>query len=100
MKIDSYEFGKICIDGRAYSSDLIVTTDKIEDSWWRKEGHRLQIPDLDSIIDAQPDFLVVGTGYYGRMVVSDGEFVGEVGSGEFLRRDRANLNPPRGNRVS
>ena len=71
MKITNYDFGRICIDGRAYSSDVLVTPDRIEDSWWRKEGHRLQIPDLDPVIDAQPDLLVVGTGYYGRMVVPE-----------------------------
>jgi dihydropyrimidinase len=36
----------------------------------------------------------------GRTLVLDGEFVGETGGGEFLRCDRVNLNPPRGNRVS
>jgi len=35
----------------------------------------------------------------GQLLVADGEFVGATGGGEFLRCDRVNLNPPRGNRV-
>jgi hypothetical protein len=71
MKVTSYSFGKIGIDDKVYTSDVIITREKVDDSWWRKEGHRLQITDLDSVVDAQPDVLVVGTGYFGRMVVPD-----------------------------
>jgi hypothetical protein len=71
MEITNYEFGRIYVDGKAYTSDLLLMGEKVQDSWWRKEGHRLQVEDLDSVVDAQPDFLVVGTGYYGRMVVPE-----------------------------
>jgi hypothetical protein len=71
MEITSYGFGKIKIDGQTYSSDVIVTVDKVYDSWLRKEGHRLEIPDLETILEAQPDRLVVGTGYFGRMKVPE-----------------------------
>lgn len=67
MNIDSYTFGNITIDGQTYTSDIIITPDTVIDSWWRKEGHRLDKSDLDKIMDAKPDCLVVGTGYYGRM---------------------------------
>ena len=46
MHIDSYEFGRIVVDGRAYSQDLILLPDGIQDSWWRQESHLLQIADL------------------------------------------------------
>ena len=71
MKVTRYAFGQIDIDGKEYTSDVIVTREKVYDSWWRKEGHRLQIPDLDKVVDAKPDVLVVGTGYFGRMVVPE-----------------------------
>jgi hypothetical protein len=71
MKVTSYSFGKISIDGMVYTSDVIITRDNVDDSWWRKEGHRLQIPDLDKVVDARPDIVIVGTGYFGRMVVPD-----------------------------
>jgi len=69
MNIDSYTFGKITIDGRLYTSDVILTPEAVIESWWRKEGHRLDISDLDGILDARPDCLLVGTGYYGRMSI-------------------------------
>jgi hypothetical protein len=71
LEITSYGFGKIRIDGKTYSSDVIVTADKVYDSWWRKTGHRLQIPDLDKVLEAEPEHLVVGTGYFGRMRVPE-----------------------------
>jgi hypothetical protein len=71
LEITSYGFGKIEIDGQTYSTDVIVTVGKVYDSWRRKDGHRLQIPDLETILEARPDLLVVGTGYFGRMKVPD-----------------------------
>ncbi len=69
MKIDAYNFGKIDIGGKHYTSDVIISPDSIKDAWWRKAGHRLHIEDLDYVVSLKPDVLVVGTGYYGRMVV-------------------------------
>lgn len=67
--IESYKFGKIVIDGKTYSSDLIIYEDKIEDNWWRQKGHSLSPDDIQKVIDAQPDLLIVGTGYSGLMKV-------------------------------
>lgn len=67
--VDSYKFGKIVIDGKTYSSDLIIYEDKIEDKWWRKAGHSLSPGDIKMIIDARPDVFIVGTGYSGFMKV-------------------------------
>jgi len=67
MIINDYTFGKITIDDRSYTSDVIVTPETVIDSWWRREGHRLDKSDLDEILNASPDCLLVGTGFYGRM---------------------------------
>jgi hypothetical protein len=69
--IDSYEFGLIIIDGKEYSSDIIVFSEKVKDNWWRKEGHSLYMEDLKEIIEHEPkpQVLVVGTGYYGLMKI-------------------------------
>ena len=61
--IDSYDFGRIVIDGKGYNTDLIVFSDKVRDGWWRKEGHRLHIEDLRDVLEVKPEVLVVGTGY-------------------------------------
>lgn len=66
--IDSYDFGRIVIDGKRYHHDVVIFQDKI-DSWWRKEGHRLQIEDIEKVIEERPDILIVGTGNSGYMGV-------------------------------
>ncbi len=71
MNIDAYESGRIDIGGKTFTSDVIVLSDEVLDSWWRKEGHRLQIEDLEAVVRAKPEMLVIGTGYFGRMVVPE-----------------------------
>ena len=65
--IDSYDFGRIVINGERYNSDLIVFSDKVRDGWWRKEVHRLHVEDLKDVLEFKPEVLVVGTGYSGLM---------------------------------
>jgi len=67
--IDAYDFGRITINGKHYTTDLIVFPEKIKADWWRKEGHCLQIADLREVLEAKPEVLVVGTGYSGMMKV-------------------------------
>lgn len=71
MKITHYQFGHIEIDGRDYTSDVIITSEKVEDNWWRKEGHSLAIDDLDAVVEADPQAVIIGSGYYGRMEVPE-----------------------------
>ena len=71
MIIGSYHFGRIDVDGHAYTSDVIITPERVVDTWWRKEGHKLAVADLADVVAAKPDILVVGTGYLGRMAVSE-----------------------------
>ena len=71
MKIESYSFGKIKIDSKKYSADLIIYPDRIKSSWWRKEGHLLQLEDLEDVLDEKPDVLIIGTGYSGLMKVPE-----------------------------
>ena len=70
MQIELYEFGKVNISGRTYTSDILISGGVICD-WWRKEGHLLQVPDLDEIWKHAPSVLIVGTGVSGVMKVSD-----------------------------
>ena len=71
MHIDSYQFGKIVIDGTSYSSDLIILGDTVQPDWWRKQGHSLSADDLKTILKAKPSVLVVGCGASGLMDVPD-----------------------------
>ncbi len=67
--IESYSFGEIEIDGEKYTNDVKIFPDRVDGDWWRKEGHRLQPEDIEDVVEAEPDVLVVGTGANGRMTV-------------------------------
>ena len=71
MQIDHYRFGHIDIQGRSYDADVIIFPDRVQEHWWRREGHRLVQEDLEAVLAEKPDLLIVGTGYYGRMQVPE-----------------------------
>jgi hypothetical protein len=71
MKIEHYEFGKLVIDGKIFTSDLIILGDKIIENWWREEGHLLQIHDIFEVLEFKPEILIIGTGANGLMKVSE-----------------------------
>lgn len=71
MTIEDYAFGRIRIDGRTYTADIIIFPDRVEPSWWRKEGHRLDPDDLAAVVAVSPEILVVGTGAHGVMQVPE-----------------------------
>jgi len=71
MKIEHCSFGTITIDGKSYTSDVIIYPERVDSSWWRKQGHSLHIVDLKDVIPAGPEILIVGTGHSGAMVVPE-----------------------------
>jgi len=79
--IDSYSFGQIVVDGKRYTSDIIIFPNRIKDNWRRKEGHCLNIEDLKEVIQEKPEILVVGVGYFGfvRVPVEVKEYVKSKG---------------------
>ncbi len=70
MKIEAYEFGSIKIDGITYRSDLKIVRGRIKPDWWRKEGHNLLMEDIQDILEARPEVLVVGQGDPGMLEIS------------------------------
>jgi hypothetical protein len=46
---------------------VIVLPERVVAGWWRAEGHKLVLADLDDVIDELPEHLVVGTGAYGQL---------------------------------
>jgi hypothetical protein len=69
VMIESYDFGQITINGRRYSSDVIIFPDHVKDGWWRSKGHRLSLEDLKEVFEVKPEVLVIGTGYSGLMKI-------------------------------
>lgn len=68
--IEAYRFGSITIDGREYRRDVVILPDRVLDGWWRREGHLLQLEDLEEVLKEEPEVLIVGTGYSGCMVIA------------------------------
>jgi hypothetical protein len=71
MRIDSYKFGRVVIDGETFSSDCILLGNKVKSDWWRKEGHLLNAEDLEEVIKTKPKVLIIGCGAYGVMKISE-----------------------------
>jgi hypothetical protein len=69
VKIDSYSFGKIIINGKTYTSDVIIYPTSVDAAWWRKEGHLFHLADVETALQTKPELLIIGTGYAGVMRV-------------------------------
>lgn len=68
--IEGYDFGRIIIDGKVYTHDVIIYPDRVDGRWWREEGHRVSRADIEEILKEKPEILIVGTGDPGLMRVS------------------------------
>ena len=66
-KIQGYDFGRLLVDGREETRDVIVLPGRVVRNWWRKEGHGLVLDDLEDVLDELPERLIVGTGASGQM---------------------------------
>ncbi|MFN4131621.1 MAG: MTH938/NDUFAF3 family protein [Caldimicrobium sp.] len=72
--ITHYSFGQLIYKNVLYSKDLIILSksgeEKIIYPWWRKEGHLLQVEDLEEVFLFKPFYLIVGRGANGVMQIS------------------------------
>jgi len=71
MHIDSYQFGRIVIDGTSYNNDVIIFGDSVQSNWWREQGHALSVDDLKTVVQAGPSVLIVGCGASGIMRIPE-----------------------------
>ncbi|MFC1513548.1 MTH938/NDUFAF3 family protein [candidate division KSB1 bacterium] len=70
-KIDTYNFGKMVVNGQVFTNDLIILPDRVIGNWRRKQGHNLHTDDLKEAFEAKPDILVIGKGTVGMMQIPD-----------------------------
>lgn len=69
-QISDYGFGYLRVGDQTFHKDVILLPDgSLVHPWWRREGHRLHLEDLEAVLQARPEVLVIGQGYAGRMVV-------------------------------
>ena len=70
--IDQYTTGShMTVKAKKYHKDLKIIHGKVIGNWWRQEGHRLAGGDIDDILTARPQILVIGTGNAGNMRIPD-----------------------------
>ena len=67
MMIEHFSFGSVIVDGITYTNDIKIIQGQVIPSWWRKSGHQVNIDDIQDIIDAKPNILVLGKGKPGMM---------------------------------
>jgi hypothetical protein len=61
-RVEGYRFGRVVVDGREQTKDVIVLPGRVVSNWWRRDGHALVLEDLEDVLDELPGHLVVGTG--------------------------------------
>jgi len=69
--IEKYTSGRIIINNKTYHQDLKIIQGRVVDNWWRKTGHLVDVNDMDDVLNASPDIIVIGTGYAENMRVSE-----------------------------
>jgi len=67
--INDYKFGRIKIENKTYTDDIIILGKNVKPKWRRLKGHNLAKDDLNEVIIYGPDLLIVGTGTYEKMQV-------------------------------
>jgi len=68
--IEEYHFGSITIDGRTYNHDVEVRWEGEALKWRRREGHIINIEDVERAVKQNPDTIVIGTGEIGLVKVT------------------------------
>jgi hypothetical protein len=69
--IEDYVFGRIVVDGKAYTNDIKIIDGKVKPDWWRREGHRLYLEDMQDAVAVKPKTIIVGCGHSGVLKVAD-----------------------------
>ena len=69
MKIDSYRFGQITVDGRSYGHDVVLTSAGAR-PWVRAQSHSLLREEAEPFLESDPEVVIIGTGAMGVMEVS------------------------------
>ncbi len=67
--IDRFEFGTIVVDGQSYESDVVIFPDGAVEQWQHKDEHVLRPRDVDKIISAEPEVVIIGLGTVGNLRV-------------------------------
>ncbi len=68
MKVDSYRFGEITINGKTYDHDVVLVGEEVR-RWVRQESHNVLWSEGENLLESQPEAIIFGTGSVGVMNV-------------------------------
>ncbi|MDZ7759268.1 MAG: MTH938/NDUFAF3 family protein [Desulfovermiculus sp.] len=68
--IEGYSFGRMTIQGRMYTDDVLICNEMLVSPWWRHKGHVVQVRDLDAVLGHTPKVIILGQGQPGQMKAS------------------------------
>jgi len=68
--ITDFSFGKIVVNGKTYTNDIKIVRGQVIAEWWRKSGHRVEMEDINDILESGPDTVIIGKGSPGHMQTS------------------------------
>jgi len=72
VHIESYSFGRVGINGGIYTDDVLIVGNEVHSPWWRTAGgHVFATCDLEPLISAAPEVVVLGTGFFGMVLVPE-----------------------------
>lgn len=60
--ITSYDCNSICINGKTFSSSLIIAAAKLETDWDIATVESLQANHMDQLLSFEPELIIIGTG--------------------------------------
>ncbi|MDY6917422.1 MAG: MTH938/NDUFAF3 family protein [Chloroflexota bacterium] len=73
-RVDSFQFGSIVINGRKYGRDALLFPDgtvrERKGGFWKFGSHAIKEADIEELVRAKPEVLVVGTGTNGKAKVT------------------------------
>lgn len=69
-EMDWFKFGAIFIDGKKHKRDVLLFPDGIiqerRRGFWRLGSHSIKKEEVDELMGANPDTVIIGTGAYSR----------------------------------
>ena len=69
VKVDSFSFGSIVVDGKKYGHDVLLFPDgsvkERKGGFWKFGSHAIRKDEVEQLAKANPEVIIVGTGTSG-----------------------------------
>ena len=65
--IEHYEFDRYSIAGKTYTGDITIINGEV--GTWDRDDHLLYVDNVEELVDANPEYIIIGTGAFGALNV-------------------------------